>query len=108
MVSPMDIREEDEEKVEEALDEMELLPEQKLVVMEIFEWVKRMSEKHGPTIHSTNGEEYDWGQALCREQFGANWQQYMVEHNISMPTRKDLERAIEWEEGNVPDWVEQS
>jgi hypothetical protein len=100
-----DLFEQPNEVIEEAVNELDLLPEQKSVVMEIFDWVKRMTESFGPTVNSTTGEEYDWGQALCREQFGPNWQHHMVSHNISMPTRDDLNRAIEWEKGNVPDWV---
>jgi hypothetical protein len=76
--------------------------------MEIFEWVKRMTEKHGPTVRCKTGKTYDWGQALCREQFGELWRNYMLFNNISIPTRKDLERAIEWEEGNIPDWLDQT
>jgi len=101
-----DLTEQPVEVIEEAVNELELLPEQRLVVMGIFEWVKRMTEKFGPTVHSKSGERFDWGQALCREQFGINWMQDMQTMNIYMPTKKDLDRAIEWENGDVPEWIE--
>ena len=104
----MDITEADSGKVEEALEEMDLFGEHKVVIVEIFNWVKRMTDLHGPDVLAEDGEKLDWGQALCREQFGVDWKHYMMENNISMPTKSDLEKAIEWEKGNIPDWVDQS
>jgi len=102
----MDITENSSEVVEDALGSMDLLPEQQMVILEVFEWVKRMSNEHGPTVRSKDGTTFDWGQALCREQFGSNWQKHMTLHNIAAPTKQDLERAKRWENGEVPDWVE--
>lgn len=79
---------------------------EKNVINEIFGWVKRMSEKNGSIVISKDGTKYDWGQALCREQFGKEWQSYMIENNIRIPTEQDLEKAIKWENGEIPDWVE--
>ena len=101
----MDITQESNEVVEEAVDQMSLEEQQKQVVLGVFEWVKRMNEKHGNTVYSISGELFDWGQALCREQFGEDWQNYMISNNILMPTQEDLDRAIRWEEGEVPEWV---
>jgi len=104
----MNITEADSEMIEEALEDMDLFAEHKIVILDIFEWVKRMTEQNGSVVYAKDGEKLDWGQALCREQFGTDWKHYMMENNISIPTKVDLERALEWENGNIPDWVDQS
>jgi len=107
-VTHMDIIEANSEQVEEVLEDMDLFAEHKVIIVGIFEWVKRMTGKYGSIVKTIEGTELDWGQALCREQFGTDWEQYMLQNNITMPTKADLEKAIEWEEGNIPDWVNQS
>ena len=101
----MDIIEAPNEVVENALGSMELLPEQQVVILEVLEWVKRMRTKNGPIVRAKDGEEFDWGQALCREQFGVEWKKYMCIHDIAAPTKNDLDRAIRWEKGEIPDWI---
>ena len=101
----MNIIEEPEEIIEEAIDQLNIKEEQKRIVLEIFEWVKRMNEKYGLVVTSVLGVKYDWGQALCREQFGTDWKNYMASNNIYLPTQEDLDRALEWENGNIPNWV---
>jgi len=82
-----------------------LSEEEKAIVMAILEWAQRMTEEYGSIIVAKDNQKYDWGQALCREMFGVNWNSYMVEKNILIPTQKDLDRALEWEKGDIPEWV---
>jgi len=93
------------EVIEEAMNQIELLPEQKIIIVSIIEWAKRMTKLYGETITDKSGKTYDWGQALCREQFGIDWENYMRTRNIAIPTKSDLERALAWEQGDIPDWI---
>jgi hypothetical protein len=77
----------------------------KEVINGILEWVNRMNLAHGNTIKDKDGNEYDWGQALCRECYGEDWSNYMVENNIRYPEQKELDRAIKWENGEIPEWA---
>jgi|APSaa5957512535_1039671.scaffolds.fasta_scaffold84117_3 hypothetical protein len=108
MENSIDLTETPTETIQDAVNEMELLPEQKIIIVSIVNWAKRMTELYGDTVVSKDGTSYDWGQALCRERFGVNWEDHMVTHNIAIPTRDDLGRALEWEEGEIPDWVNQA
>jgi len=101
----MDILDETPEDVESALDEIGVKRDEKTVILGILGWAKRMSENFGETIIDRNDNQFDWGQALCRERFGPDWQQYMQNNNISKPTNADLDRALEWENGITPDWI---
>jgi hypothetical protein len=102
----MDILDERPEDIEEALDEIGVERDEKTVILGILGWAKRMSENFGETIFDNHGNQFDWGQALCREQFGPNWHQHMQTNNISKPTNADLDRALEWENGVTPDWID--
>jgi hypothetical protein len=103
-----ELLEQPEEVIEEAVQKIDLLPEQKQVVVSVLEWAKRMSKNYGNTVLDKNNKQYDWGQALCRERFGINWESHMRTNNIAIPTQEDLNRALEWEDGNAPDWVKRS
>ena len=103
-----ELLEQPEEIIQEAVQKLDLLPEQKQIVINVLEWAKRMSQKYGDIVLDHNNKQYDWGQALCRERFGINWESYMRNHNIAIPTQDDLDRALEWEDGNIPDWVKKS
>lgn len=71
----------------------------------VLEWVNRMNEMYGPTVQDQKGVEYDWAQALCREVYGVDWVDYISENDIIGPTQDVLNRALKWEEGDVPSWV---
>jgi len=101
----MDITKESNETIKEAVNQVNITQNQKEVVIEILNWAKRMKEKYGDIVVSKTGDNYDWGEALCREQFGPDWQHYMISNDITIPTKKDLLRAIEWEKGDEPSWV---
>lgn len=82
-----------------------LSEKERTVVHYVLEWAKRMGEANGRVVVDVSGMKYDWGQALCREQFGPDWINYMRTQNIIVPDEDDLERALEWEQGVKPDWV---
>ena len=69
-------------------------------------WNRRMSKKYGATCYGKRNVDpyygYDWGQALCVEQYGkdnSNWP--------DEPSKADMERADRWENGEWPDWANQ-
>jgi hypothetical protein len=102
----MDIINENPDVISEALDEIGVERDEKTVIIGVLGWAKRMAEKNGDTVIDKNGAKLDWGQALCREQFGINWQNYMQTNNISKPTNADFDKALEWEHGATPEWVD--
>lgn len=69
----------------------------------VIEWIERMQKKHGSVVYEKNRYQWwDWGQALCREQYGENWNDVVP----SDPTWDDVRRAKEWENGDIPKWVD--
>ena len=75
------------------------------IITKIIEWSKRMKSKHGTIILDSKNIKHDWGQGLCRTLFGHNWEDYMKNNNILIPTEDHLETALDWENGNTPDWI---
>ena len=74
----------------------------------ILDWIKRMSDKFGGIVYTKDGQKFDWGQALCRERWGKNWNEILTKKNIVSPDYKDIEIAKEWEEtGIFPFWTKQ-
>jgi len=68
-------------------------------------WISRMAFKYGGIIVAKTGRNLDWGQAICREQYGENWAEEGIPDS---PTDQDIERMRRWEyEGKHPDWVEE-
>ena len=67
-------------------------------------WIERMTKKLGATVYEKDrGMWWDWGQALCRECYGKEWNDLHLE----TPTWDNIQRALEWEKGKVPGWVNQ-
>jgi hypothetical protein len=75
----------------------------------ILDWVVRMNEKWGHTVHGDAGEYYDWGQALCHEIYGKKWGKHpaFLEVNdsrdiptVAVETAKRLESAEQ-----LPEWI---
>ena len=67
----------------------------------VLRWIDRMTVRYGHGVWAENGKFYDWGQSLCVEMYGydhENWPDY--------PTSEDVERALEWENGDIPSWVD--
>jgi len=67
---------------------------------QIIDWIDRMTYRHGHVVFTKDGRWYDWGQALCVEQYGPDpkgWPDF--------PTTEDVQRAKDWENGKVPEWV---
>ena len=82
-----------------------LTQEQQSNIRFVLEWVNRMSERFGSTIQDMSGNEYDWGQALCRECYGDHWDDFMKKHNVTMPGAEAVEIAKRWEDGEIPEWA---
>lgn len=73
------------------------------IVQSVVDWTGRMSNKYGGTVYEKGVNlRMDWGQALARECYGPNWNDIVPES----PTRDDLHRAIRWENGDIPEWVD--
>jgi len=69
----------------------------------VIDWIGRMTKKHGAVVYEK--ERYiwwDWGQALCREQYGEDWNAAVPAN----PTFEDVVRASAWEKGDFPEWVD--
>lgn len=74
----------------------------------ILNWIQRMSYKFGGIVYTKNGKKLDWGQALCRERWGKNWNKILTEKNIIHPDNKDIKIAKEWEKSGIfPLWAKQ-
>jgi len=69
----------------------------------ILDWIGRMAAKHGGTVYEKDDGCWDLGQALCRECYGKDWMSVVPE----TPSWDDIHRAQEWEQGKIPDWVDQ-
>lgn len=78
---------------------MRIEPASELLVRRIIEWIDRMASTHGGVVCG-HGRQWDWGQALCVEQYGLDFAAWPEN-----PTRADVERAMRWEAGEWPEWV---
>ena len=83
----------------------DLTPLQSKCADEVLAWVNRMNEAYGPSVFDKTGNEMDWGQALAREAYGPDWVVYLTTHNIIALDETVLQKALNWERGEVPDWV---
>jgi len=63
-------------------------------------WLERMTTRYGCTVYGPAGQRYDWGQALAREVHGENPKRWP-----DNPIEEDISRAIRWEAGEWPGWV---
>lgn len=66
----------------------------------IIGWVDRMTAAHGGIVHGRDGRQWDWGQALCVEQYGLDYTAWP-----ESPSGADVHRALRWEAGEWPEWV---
>ena len=69
----------------------------------VIDWIARMGQKYDGIVYEKTGKKWDWGQALCRECYGPDWNDIVPES----PSWEDIERAKRWETGEIPDWVNQ-
>ena len=67
----------------------------------ILTWTDRMAHAYGGTVYERYGKAWDWGQAICREQYGPHWSALNLQEN----TDEDVERALAWEQGDWPKWA---
>lgn len=73
----------------------------------VMDWITRMNRRYGSAwVHDTTQDHkaMDWGQALCREQYGPNWENHPDFGDDPSPA--DVERAKAWEAGDWPEWVD--
>ena len=88
---------------------MERLPaDEQRRIKWVINWTSRMAEKYGGIVYEKAtkemvGRSWDWGQALCRECYGLNWNDIVLDS----PTWDDIGVATRWEQGEIPSWVDQ-
>jgi len=70
----------------------------------VLDWTDRMARRYGGTVYDKKGLRWDWGQALCRECYGEDWNNEIDRLNIQTPSLEDIDRAKRWEEGELPEW----
>ena len=87
------------------LKEEDLLLKEEARINWVIDWITRMARKYGGVVYEKDGNRWDWGQALCREVYGKNWESLVPES----PPLEDIEIAKGWESGQipVPEWVDQ-
>ena len=65
----------------------------------IIDWIYRMVPRYGGTVYGY-GRTWDWGQALCVEQYGLDFAAWP-----NAPSAADVTRAFQWERGVWPAWA---
>ena len=69
----------------------------------VIAWCGRMATKYGGSVYEKDRHyPWDWGQALCREQYGEDWNNLVPND----PSTEDALRASLWEKGEWPVWVD--
>lgn len=79
-----------------------LSPDEQKRINWVVNWTSRMTHKHGATVYDRNGSVWDWGQALCRECYGEDWNN--DPELPDTPSWEDVFRAQEMEKG-LPKWI---
>jgi len=75
-------------------------------------WTSLMARTYGGIVYDKGGKQWDWGQALCREIHGPDWNTSEDFAKICAipewePVPSDiLLRARTWATGNWPSWVD--
>lgn len=79
----------------------------------IMAWIDYMQATYGPTCYplpadGISGKRlhlgYDWGQALCHQQFGPAWNDEAGRDDL--PNEESWRLALAWAEGEWPAWAE--
>jgi hypothetical protein len=77
---------------------------------DLNEWGRRMAKTNDGIVYdNVLDRNWDWGQALCRELYGTDWQthpEFLAADEALYPPKEAIERALAWENGEWPDWVE--
>ena len=78
----------------------------------LIDWTSSMTRKHGGgTVIDKSGKRWDWGQALTRDVYGADWMNSPDLDRVNdipdnEPAPPELVMAARnWESGTVPKWV---
>lgn len=71
----------------------------------VIEWIGRMTTQFGPNVlDMETGRVWDWGQALCRAQYGPDWS---TRRDLpDEPTDTAVSIARQWEGGAWPEWAD--
>ncbi len=76
--------------------------EQEAATEAVIDWIGRMTARFGPSVFDHDlGRQWDWGQALCREQYGPGWTTLAP----TEPTLESVRIAADWEAGRWPTWA---
>jgi len=66
----------------------------------VANWIGEMQKKYGCTVHG-HGKRWDWGQAMCIEQYGLDSSLWP-----DSPSAEDVELCKAWLDGDLPDWID--
>ena len=78
----------------------------------LIDWTVDMARRYGGTVWDRSGKQWDWGQAICREMYGADWMKDAEFRTLNdtpdtEPVPDDvLKRARDWQFGEWPSWVD--
>ncbi len=70
----------------------------------VVSFIEIMTARYGFTVIETNGNHYDWGQALCRDIYGPDWN-----NNPNIPDEPPIEvYAVmkKWLQEDFPSWMQ--
>lgn len=75
-------------------------------------WSERMTARYGPVVYERGQDEvmgrvYTWGQALCRQWHGTDFEAKMKELGETIPTWKMINMARGWDCGMLPPWIDE-
>ena len=81
----------------------------------LIDWLRRMSKRFTPVtgavVDLETGKRWDWGQAICRDVYGADWCDSPEFKAADQPGPGDpcpdalLDAARRWEAGEWPTWA---
>lgn len=69
----------------------------------IIHWCERMTQQYGDTVRDITGKDWKWHHAIFNEQHG--WPPTDDKLNTA-PSLADNLRAVDWEAGTWPLWVD--
>ena len=71
-----------------------------------------MATKHGGTVVDKSGQQWDWGQALCRQLYGTDWmndEEFHRSGDLDVAPQYVLDECERWAAADShPNWVEQT
>ena len=70
----------------------------------VLRWITKMSRKHGGLVIAKNGTRLDWGQALCYDVYGPDWNSIVGNNNDDEVALAMVDAAKQWDKKR-PNWV---